>query len=167
MSRQVNSALVRTMAKPEWFVLAELVFIGLGLHDEYGMSLRGQSEAKSCVHLFAEFYTSVMPGLNLENLKKIVGKPVQVLSRLEIEERAEQVILLQGEGWEGWVSSSRGSHGCHDACGPAPTSAQGRDSNQRNPRGVGWVSGRRCNRAAVLQVWENCNNPCFLAGGIS
>jgi diphthine synthase len=73
--------------------LGELVFIGLGLHDEDGMSLRGQSEAKACVHLFAEFYTSVMPGLDLENLKKIVGKSVQVLSRLEIEETAEQVIL--------------------------------------------------------------------------
>lgn len=77
--------------------MGELVFIGLGLHDEYGMSLRGQSEAKSCVHLFAEFYTSVMPGLNLENLKKIVGKPVQVLSRTQVEERAEQVILSKAK----------------------------------------------------------------------
>ena len=77
--------------------MGELVFIGLGLHDERGISLRGQSEAKSCVHLFAEFYTSIMPDLNLENLMKIVGKPVQVLSRLEVEERAERVILSKAK----------------------------------------------------------------------
>ena len=62
-------------------MLAELVFIGLGLYDEFGLSLRGLTEAKSCDYLFAEFYTSVMPGLNLENLMKTVGKTVQVLSR--------------------------------------------------------------------------------------
>ncbi len=78
-------------------MLAELVFIGLGLHNEYGLSLRGQVEAKSCAHLFAEFYTSVMPGLNLENLEKAVGKPVQVLSRSEVEEKAEQVILSKAK----------------------------------------------------------------------
>jgi diphthine synthase len=73
--------------------LRELIFIGLGLHDENGLSLRGQTEARSCDLLFAEFYTSVMPGLSLKNLEKIVGKPVRVLSRAEVEERAEQTIL--------------------------------------------------------------------------
>jgi len=77
--------------------LAELVFIGLGLHDEFGLSLRGLTEAKSCAYLFAEFYTSVMPGLNLENLMKTVGKAVQVLSRVDVEERAEQVILSKAK----------------------------------------------------------------------
>jgi diphthine synthase len=75
------------------FALTELVFIGLGLHDESGVSLRGCREAKSCDHIFAELYTSVMPGLNLEHLSKTLGRPVQVLSRVEVEERAEQVIL--------------------------------------------------------------------------
>ncbi len=73
--------------------MGELVFIGLGLHDELGLSIRGQAEAKSCDRLFAEFYTSVMPGLNLENLERTVGKPVKVLSRAEVEEKPEQVIL--------------------------------------------------------------------------
>lgn len=77
--------------------MGELVFIGLGLHDEFGMSLRGQREAKSCNHLFAEFYTSVMPGLNLENLRKLVGQPVQVLSRSDVEERAEQLVLAKAK----------------------------------------------------------------------
>jgi diphthine synthase len=73
--------------------VGELVFIGLGLHDEYGLSLRGQIEARSCDVLFAELYTSRMPGLDLENLQRLVGKNVHVLSRQEVEEDAEETIL--------------------------------------------------------------------------
>lgn len=77
--------------------MGELIFIGLGLHDEFGLSLRGQAEAKSCDYLFAEFYTSVMPGLDLENLQEILGKQVRVLSRREAEEEAEQLILSRAK----------------------------------------------------------------------
>ena len=77
--------------------MGELVFIGLGLHDEYGMSLRGQLEAKSCDFLFAEFYTSRMPGLNVDGLERLVGKKVQVLSRRDVEEGAEEIILSKAE----------------------------------------------------------------------
>lgn len=63
------------------------------MHDELGLSLRGQAEAKSCDHLFAEFYTSVMPGLSLEKLERTVGKALKVLSRAEVEEKAEEMIL--------------------------------------------------------------------------
>jgi diphthine synthase len=73
--------------------MSELVFIGLGLHDESGMSLRGQTEAKSCDLLLSEFYTSAMPGLDFENLRKLVGKEVRVLSRRDVEEDAEETIL--------------------------------------------------------------------------
>jgi diphthine synthase len=78
-------------------LLGELVFIGLGLHDENGLSLRGQAEAKSCDLLFAEFYTSLMPGLNMQGLERIVGKKVQTLSRIEVEEQAEQIILSKAK----------------------------------------------------------------------
>jgi diphthine synthase len=73
--------------------MSELVFIGLGLHDESGMSLRGQAEAKSCDLLLSEFYTSAMPGLDFEKLRKLVGKEVRVLSRRDVEEDAEGTIL--------------------------------------------------------------------------
>lgn len=75
----------------------ELVFIGLGLHDENGLSLRGQAEAKSCDLLFAEFYTSTMPGLQLANLAKIVGRDVEVLSRKDVEENVEDVVLSKAK----------------------------------------------------------------------
>jgi diphthine synthase len=77
--------------------LGELVFVGLGLHNESGLSLRGQAEAKSCDLLLSEFYTSVMPGVDLANLRRLVGKDVQVLSRKEVEEHAEDMILSKAK----------------------------------------------------------------------
>lgn len=74
-------------------MVGELVFIGLGLHDEKGLSIRGQEEARSCEFLFAEFYTARMPGLNMDNLRRLVGRQVQLLSRKEVEETPEQTIL--------------------------------------------------------------------------
>jgi diphthamide biosynthesis methyltransferase len=68
--------------------LGELVFIGLGLHDEFGMSLRGRDEARSCDLLFLELYTSIMPALNLDKLKKLVSREPLVLSRKQVEEEA-------------------------------------------------------------------------------
>ena len=77
--------------------MGELIFIGLGLHDEYGLSLRGQSVARSCDVLFAEFYTSLMPGLNMENLESLVGRKIQVLSRREVEEDTERIVLSKAK----------------------------------------------------------------------
>lgn len=77
--------------------MGELIFIGLGLQDEYGLSLRGQMEARSCDMLFAEFYTSRMPGLKIDGLERLVGKKVHVLSRQEVEEGAEETILSRAK----------------------------------------------------------------------
>jgi diphthine synthase len=73
--------------------LGELVFIGLGLYDELGLTLRGQAEARACDDVFAELYTSVMPGLSLKNLTRVIDRPVKVLSRRDVEEDAEGKIL--------------------------------------------------------------------------
>jgi len=77
--------------------VGELVFIGLGLYDELGLSLRGLAEARACDHIFAELYTSVMPGLRVENLGQVIGKPVQMLSREEVEESAEDKIISKAK----------------------------------------------------------------------
>jgi len=74
-----------------------LTFIGLGLHDERGLSLRGLEEARVSDKVFAEFYTSLMPGLSMKRLEKLVGKSVQVLSRIDIEENAEEKLLKPAE----------------------------------------------------------------------
>ena len=74
--------------------MGELIFVGLGLYDELGISLRGQEELKRCDHVFAEFYTSIMPGLNLQNLASATAKPVQLLTRADVEEHAKDKILF-------------------------------------------------------------------------
>jgi len=73
--------------------VGELVFIGLGLHDELGLSLRGRAEARSCDSIFMELYTNMMPDLKAENLQQIIGKPVRLLSRSDVEEHAEDIII--------------------------------------------------------------------------
>ncbi len=70
-----------------------LIFIGLGLYDERDITLRGLEELKRCDLVFAELYTSHMPGLNLERLEHMAGKKIKPLSRRDVEERAEEVIL--------------------------------------------------------------------------
>jgi len=77
--------------------MGELIFIGLGLYDEQGLSLRGQAEARTCDRVFAELYTSVMPGFGIERLARIIGKPVEILSREDVEEKAEDKILSKAK----------------------------------------------------------------------
>lgn len=75
----------------------QLKFIGLGLHSELGISMHGLEEAKEADLVLAEFYTSLMPGLSLRRLEKLLGKPVKVLSRSDVEEKAEQTILSEAK----------------------------------------------------------------------
>ncbi|MFA5364410.1 MAG: diphthine synthase, partial [Candidatus Bathyarchaeia archaeon] len=86
----------------------ELVFVGLGLYDEKDISLRGLEELKEADTVFAEFYTSLMPGLSIQNLEKLIGKQVTVVSRRVLEEedgqqlfeaatRGKAVFLVQGD----------------------------------------------------------------------
>ncbi len=73
--------------------MGELVFIGLGLNDEMGISIRGVEEAKRADHVFAEFYTSIMSEFSLERLERIIGKRVKVLSRRDLEDYNGEAIL--------------------------------------------------------------------------
>lgn len=66
--------------------MGELVFIGLGLHDERGITVRGLEEARACDDLVAEFYTSALVGSSLGALEAVLGKKVLVLTREEVED---------------------------------------------------------------------------------
>ncbi len=66
--------------------LKELVFVGLGLNDEKGISLNGLEEAKTADYVFMEFYTSLLPDFSIHNLENLVGKKVHFLSRSNLEE---------------------------------------------------------------------------------
>ncbi len=61
-----------------------LKFIGLGIHDEKDISIRGLEEARKCDLLYADGYTSRIP--EKEKLEAMIGKEVKILTRGEVEE---------------------------------------------------------------------------------
>lgn len=73
--------------------LGELVFVGLGLHDESGISLKGLEEVKSADGVFIELYTSLMPGLSVKRLEENTGKKLRIVSRKELEDENGDVVL--------------------------------------------------------------------------
>lgn len=77
--------------------MKELVFIGLGLHDEKGISLKGLEEAKSADHAFIELYTSLLPDFQMKRLETLLGKRVHAVSRRELEEENGATILKAAE----------------------------------------------------------------------
>ncbi len=74
-------------------ILNELIFVGLGLNDEKGISLNGLEETKTADQVFIELYTNLLPDFSLKNLQKLVGKQIQVLSRHNLEEENGKIIL--------------------------------------------------------------------------
>jgi diphthine synthase len=77
--------------------MGELSFIGMGLHDENGLTLRGLDAAKYADTVYAEFYTSIMPGLSMDRLRRLVGKEIKILTRKDLEEDAERTIMFRAE----------------------------------------------------------------------
>ena len=73
--------------------MGEIVFVGLGLHDEMGISLRGLEEVKMADNVFIELYTSLLPNFSIERFEKISGKKLYVVSRQELEEENGEIIL--------------------------------------------------------------------------
>jgi len=71
----------------------ELVFVGLGLYDEKGLSLRGLETIKEAGMIFAELYTSLMPAFSISKLEKLSKKKISIVSRCDLEEEAGQKIL--------------------------------------------------------------------------
>src|SRR5437870_9527497 len=70
-----------------------LAFIGLGLNDEKGITLEGLEEARRADSVFGEFYTNIMPNLDLKRLEKVIGKKVEVLDRSQLEDEGGRRLL--------------------------------------------------------------------------
>ncbi len=66
--------------------IGTLVFIGLGLSDDSGLSLHGLKEIEASDVLFAEDYTSILTDGSLERLEERVGKPIKILGRKAVED---------------------------------------------------------------------------------
>ena len=77
--------------------MGELVFVGLGLFDEKDVSLRGVEEIRKADAVFAEFYTSMMPGLSVQKLEEITGKEIKIVSRRTLEEEDGKPILQKAK----------------------------------------------------------------------
>lgn len=77
--------------------MGELSLIGMGLHDENGLTLRGLNAARNSDALYAELYTSIMPGLSVNRLQRLVGKEIHVLARKDLEEDAQRTILSKAK----------------------------------------------------------------------
>jgi len=73
------------------------VFVGLGLHDEKGISLQGLEETKNADHAFIELYTSLLPHFSTKRFEAMVNKQVRILSRRDIEEENGVLILNAAE----------------------------------------------------------------------
>lgn len=72
-----------------------LVFVGLGVHDARDVSLKGWQEVEAADEVYAELYTST-PFVTEEELRDVLGRDVQILTREEVEE--ERVPLGAAEG---------------------------------------------------------------------
>jgi len=73
--------------------LSELVFVGLGLNDEKGITVKGLEEAQTADTVFMETFTSRMPDFSIEYFEAILGKKVQLITRCNLEEENGKVIL--------------------------------------------------------------------------
>jgi len=73
--------------------LNDLIFIGLGLNDEKGISIKGLEETSSAESIFMELYTSLMPDFSLQRFETLCGKKVRLVSRCELEEENGLVII--------------------------------------------------------------------------
>jgi diphthine synthase len=62
-----------------------LAFVGLGLYDETDISLKGLQELRQCDEVFAEFYTAKLGQFDKKSFEKLIGKKIEVLSRVETE----------------------------------------------------------------------------------
>jgi diphthine synthase len=77
--------------------LGELVFVGLGLHDEKSISLKGLEEVKSAENVFIELYTSILPNFSIGRFEETAGKKLQLVSRKELEEENGGALLKEAE----------------------------------------------------------------------
>lgn len=75
--------------------MGSLAFIGLGMHDEKGMSIRGLERARTCEHVLLEGYTNALPGLDLRSLRSMLGKEITVVDRRYVEDGRQLLTMAE------------------------------------------------------------------------
>ncbi len=74
-------------------VKLELVFVGLGLNDEKGITVKGLEETRSADAVFMETYTSRMPDFNMPHFEEMCGRKIQLIQRSDLEEDSGKILL--------------------------------------------------------------------------
>jgi len=69
-----------------------LYLVGAGLGDEKDLTLRALDTLRDCERVYFEGYTSRYAG-SLESLSNMIGKPVKMLLRSELEQSPEENVL--------------------------------------------------------------------------
>ncbi len=77
--------------------MSQVVFVGLGLGSEKGITVEGLEEAQQADQVYAEFYTNLMPNLSLSHLEEKIGKKIVVLTRTQLEDENAKEILKSAE----------------------------------------------------------------------
>ncbi len=62
-----------------------LIIAGLGLYNLRDISVGTLEALRKSTKVYVELYTSLIPGFNLKELERAIGKSVQVLSRSQLE----------------------------------------------------------------------------------
>lgn len=73
--------------------MSEIVFVGLGLNNELGISLHGLEEVKTADAVFMELYTNLMPEFSKNRFEKLSGKKVRLVLRRNLEEENGEIII--------------------------------------------------------------------------
>ncbi len=77
--------------------MKQLIFVGLGLNDEKGISVHGLEETRNADAVFMELYTNLLPEFSLKQFEALSRKKVSILSRHNLEEENGKVILDAAE----------------------------------------------------------------------
>ncbi|MEM2944200.1 MAG: diphthine synthase [Methanomassiliicoccales archaeon] len=75
--------------------MGELIFVGLGLADLDGLTLRAVEAIRNADLAIAEFYTSKVIDLDITQFSKMVGKNISIVSREEVESGDEIIELAK------------------------------------------------------------------------
>jgi diphthine synthase len=69
-----------------------LFLVGLGLGDERDITVKGLEAVRSCVDVWLESYTAILPGLDAEALGRFYGKTVRVADRQLVESGSDALV---------------------------------------------------------------------------
>ena len=82
--------------------MGKLIFIGLGLGNEQGITLKGLEAARACDKLFMENYTSILEEGSIQRLEKLLDKPIIMLDRAGVENES-QIVQMAEKGTVGFL----------------------------------------------------------------